>query len=179
MLAASLDRSLASLTQAIADIDEEIRKHIDQHPDLQQQVKTLMSIPGVGQRNVLPLLVLLHRWAQLTHDGGTRQGLTAFVGLDPQPFQSGTSVHGRSRISRQGDPRLRSLLYMGALGGIRGHNPLREFYQRLVAAGKPKKVALVAAARKILVWAWAVFRYQVPFMAAKATKLPASSLLPA
>ena len=58
---------------------------------------------------------------------------------------------------------MRSLLYMSALGGARGHNVLREFYQRLVAAGKPKKLALIAAARKILVWAWAVFRDHADF----------------
>ena len=58
---------------------------------------------------------------------------------------------------------MRSLLYMSALGGARGHNVLREFYQRLVAAGKPKKLALIAAARKILVWAWAVFRDHANF----------------
>ncbi len=168
LVAESLERSIARLANEITDIDAEIRKHLDQHPDLKQQAKDLDSVPGVGERTVLPLLVVLHRWALLTGYQGTRQGLAAYIGLDPEPHESGTSVHGRAWISRQGDRQLRSVLYMGALGGIRGRNPLRTFYQRLVAAGKPKKVALVAAARKILVWAWAVFRYQVPFMAEKA-----------
>ena len=56
-----------------------------------------------------------------------------------------------------GDSELRRLLYMGALGGVRGNNPLKPFYQRLVDRGKAKKVALVAASRKILVWAWTIF----------------------
>jgi transposase len=168
LVAESLERSITRLQEDIAAIDDEIRKHLDQHPDLKQQAKNLDSVPGVGDRSVLPLLVVLHRWAELTHYQGTRQGLAAYIGLDPQPYESGTSVRGRSWISRQGDPHMRSLLFMSALGGVRGANPLRTFYQRLVAAGKPKKVALVAAARKILVWAWAVFRYQVPFIAEKA-----------
>ena len=52
---------------------------------------------------------------------------------------------------------------MSALGGIKGNNPLRIFYKRLVGRGKPKKVALVASARKILVWSWAVFRTNTLF----------------
>ncbi|HEX9114846.1 MAG TPA: IS110 family transposase [Anaerolineae bacterium] len=172
LVAESLEISIARLQKDIAALDDEIRKHLDRHPDLKQQVKDLDSVPGVGDRSVLPLLVVLHRWAELTHYQGTRQGLAAYLGLDPQPHQSGTSVRGRSWISRQGDPHMRSVLFMSALGGVRGANPLRTFYQRLVAAGKPKKVALVAAARKILVWAWAVFRYQVPFMAEKAAAPP-------
>lgn len=168
LVAESLEGSLARLQADIAAIDDAIRKHLDQHPDLKQQAKELDSVPGVGERSVLPLLVTLHRWAELTQYHGTRQGLAAYIGLDPQPHESGTSVRGRSRISHQGDSHMRAVLYMGALGGIRGKNPLRQFYQRLVAAGKPKMVALIAAARKMLVWAWAVFRYHVPFMADKA-----------
>ena len=57
----------------------------------------------------------------------------------------------------EGNRDLRRLLYMGALGGVRGNNPLRPFYHQLVARGKAKKLALVAAARKILVWAWTLF----------------------
>ncbi|GIK73252.1 MAG: hypothetical protein BroJett021_22400 [Chloroflexota bacterium] len=59
----------------------------------------------------------------------------------------------------------RALLYMAALGGVSGHNALRSFYRALVERGKPKKVALVASARKILVWAWAVFYSRTPFTA--------------
>ena len=52
---------------------------------------------------------------------------------------------------------------MGALGGVRGHNALRQFYQHLVSRGKAKRLALVAAARKILIWAWAVLDSGVDF----------------
>ena len=85
------------------------------------------------------------------------KSLTAYVGLDPVDFQSGTSVYRRSTISKQGNQRLRKYLFLGALGGVRGHNPLREFHQRLIDRGKPYKVALIACARKILVWSWAIF----------------------
>ena len=52
---------------------------------------------------------------------------------------------------------------MGALGGVRAHSPLRNFYQALVNRGKAKKLALVASARKILVWAWTCFSRNLDF----------------
>ena len=68
-----------------------------------------------------------------------------------------------------GDSVMREKLYMGVLGGIRAQSPLRDFYQRLVGRGKAKRLALVAAARKILVWAWAVFRNETVFDASLAS----------
>ena len=94
----------------------------------------------------------------------------ADVGLDPTPHQSGTSVHRPARISKAGDPVARRLLSLGALGGVRGHSVLGEFSRRLRGRGKPARLARIAAARKILVWAWAVVRTHVPFDPAKATR---------
>ena len=116
---------------------------------------------------MVPLLVLLWRWERLTEGQGSGKGLTAFVGLDPQPYTSGTSVHKVASISRMGDGGMRRRLFMGTLGGVRGKNPLRAFYERLVGRGKKKKVALVAAARKLLVWAWKVFQTRTVFDPAK------------
>ena len=94
---------------------------------------------------------------------GRAKGLVAYLGRDPQPFESGTSVRRRARISHMGAAHLRRRLFMSALGGTRGNNALRSFYLRLVGRGKPKMVALIAAARKIVVWAWAIFRTSTPF----------------
>jgi len=162
-VAQSLDASIATITAALSQIEQAINNQLDQHPDLKQQTKWLRQVPGIGKKNVLFVLVLLHRWGTLTQMTGSSKGLTAYVGLDPVAFTSGTSVYKRSGISRKGNKTVRHFLYLGALGGVRGHNALCVFYQRLLARGKAKKLALVAAARKILVWAWAVFRNQTPF----------------
>jgi len=66
----------------------------------------------------------LHGWGILTNGKGDARGLVAYLGLDPAPYQSGTSVHKKARISRQGNRSLGSRLYMGALGGVGGNNPL-------------------------------------------------------
>ena len=155
---ASVERVIAELERALASIKAAIQAQLVAYPDLQRQARQLRTVPGVGERNVLWLLVLLHRWHTLTSGAGRTKSLVAYVGLDPRPFESGTSVRRRATISRMGATHLRRRLFLGAFGGVRGKTALRQFYERLVGRGKPKFVALIAAARKLLVWAWAVFR---------------------
>lgn len=159
----SLDNSISRLEADLVTIDQAIAEHLDRHPDLKGQARQLRSVPGIGLRTVLPILVLLHHWQALTAGRGSTKGITAYVGLDPRPFQSGKSIRRRAAISRMGNGAIRRLLYLAALGGIRGRNGLREFYQRLVGRGKPKMVALIAAARKVIVWAWVVFQSERNF----------------
>lgn len=159
---------IEALERALEQVEAAVQEHLQQQPELRAQAEQLRAVPGVGAQSVLPLLVLLHRWHALTGGAGTAKKLTAYAGLDPLTHQSGTSVRGRETISRMGDRQLRARLSMCALGGVRGKNALREDYQGLVGRGKAKKLAWVAASRKILIWAWAVFRDQVSFQAEKA-----------
>jgi transposase len=157
----SLEQIIDALTQAIADIQQAIEELCQQHESLHQNRHRLLALPGIGPKVVLPLLVKLLQWQNRTAGEGDASGLVAFIGLDPQPYDSGRTVHKHPGISKMGDSEVRRLLYMGALGSLRGDNPLKAFYQRLVARGKAKKVALVAAARKLLVWAWTIFSQQL------------------
>ena len=170
---ASVGRVVRALEEELAELERQIEAHLRAHPHLDHLRARLLTVPGIGARNAVPLLVLLFRWHVLTDGHGSAKGLTAYAGLDPQPYQSGTSVRRPATISRQGERLARSRLYMGALGALRGHNPVRDFYDRLVGRGKAKKVALVAAARKILVWAWAVFHSDTPFDPARLAPLAA------
>ena len=159
----SLERTIAALEIEVAAIEQAIDDLVKRDPDLRRQAKHLRTVPGIGGKNVLPILVLFYRWQARTCSKGTSKGLVAFAGLDPQPYESGRSVHKRATISKMGDRAVRHYLYMGALGGVRGQNALRSFYNRLVSRGKAKRLALVAAAHKILIWAWAVFCQDVDF----------------
>ena len=160
-VAESLRQVISALTDALSDIQSAIDALCQSHEPFQQNHQRLLALPGVGTKTVLPLLIKLFQWQTLTSGQGDSQGLTAYIGLDPQPYESGRSVRKHPGISKMGDNELRRLLYMGALGGVRGNNPLKSFYQRLVGRGKAKKVALVAAARKILVWAWTIFSREI------------------
>jgi len=157
---ASLRQVIEALQKALAEIEQAIATLTKQHEPFQFQLPHLLALPGVGPKVVLPLLVKLFQWHNLTSGKGDAAGLVAYIGLDPQPYESGRSVRKHAGISKMGDNEMRRLLYMGAVGGVRGNNPLKSFYQRLVGRGKAKKVALVAAARKILVWAWTIFSRQ-------------------
>lgn len=160
-VADSLQQVITALQEALKEIQTAIDELCQTHEPFQVNQKRLLAIPGVGPKIVLPLLVKLFQWQTLTSGQGDSQGLTAFLGLDPQPHESGRSVRKHPGISKMGDSELRRLLYMGALGGVRGQNPLKPFYQGLVGRGKAKKLALVAAARKILVWSWTLFSRQI------------------
>lgn len=159
----SIQRRIAHLDEELALFHDAIDDLFKQHKSLRTQRKRLLSVPGIGPKNVLYLLVLFNRFYTLTHGEGSAKSITAFVGIDPVTHRSGSSIRKRSSISKMGSSLLRAQLFMGAFGGVRGNNPLRHFYQRLVGRGKPKRLALVASARKLLVWGWHVFKHETLF----------------
>lgn len=130
-----------------------------QDAHLSAQLDLLCSIIGVGTTTATHVLGYGHRW--LT-ERSARQ-LTAHAGLAPAHKQSGTSVHGKSHLAKQGNRQLRTALYMPILVAVR-HNPvMKAKYESLVKAGKPKKVALVACMRKMLIIMRAILITQQPF----------------
>jgi transposase len=112
---------IAFLEQQIQKLQEVIKEHLKAHPHLKKQRKLLLTVSGVGDKNVLYILVMMHRWGVLTDGEGDNKGLVAYLGLDPKHHESGTSVRKRSDISRQGNKDMRSRLYMSALGGIKAN----------------------------------------------------------
>jgi len=170
------DATHQSILDAIAfygaqllEIQAAIKSYLKQHQDLAKQRTLLSAVPGMGEQGVLKILVFLYRWDARTASLGNANGLVAFAGLDPALHSSSTSVYRRPTISKMGDSEIRRTLYMSAFGGMKAKSsPLVDFCQRLLERDKPNKVALVAGARKILVWAFAVFRSGLPFDNAKA-----------
>lgn len=155
---ASLAAVLATLDEQIAAIERAIHDHIDGHPALKADRDLLASIPGLG---TLTIPILLAEMSLRGFTGAPQAG--AFAGLTPRRHESGTSVRGRTRISKIGAPRLRRALYFPAIVAA-CHNPiLREFYQRLLANGKTKMAALTAVMRKLIHLAYGVIRSGKPF----------------
>lgn len=114
----------------------------------------LLSIKGIGLLTTVCLLVTTLNFTATS----SPDAATGYAGLVPRPEESGTSVRRRARIGHGGNRQLRTALYLATLSAAR-HNPvIRATYQRLLAAGKPEKVARCAAARKLLRTAWAVAR---------------------
>lgn len=155
----TLDAHIAFLDQQLTDLQRQIHDHIDRHPHLRRQRDLLTSIPGIGDSTAFKLLAEIR---DITVFDSASQ-LAAFAGLTPRQRTSGTSVRGKTRLSKRGSARLRSALYFPALVAQR-HNPiLRIFAQRLLAAGKPKMAVVVAVMRKLLHLVYGILTSGLPF----------------
>ena len=145
------------LEKELSRTDRDLDEAIENNPTFRENEALLRSVPGVGPVLCRTLLAELPELGSLA-----RRELSALVGVAPLNRDWGT-FRGRRAIWG-GRGRVREALYMAALVGSR-HNPiLKEFYERLVAVGKPKKkVALVACMRKLLVILNAVLRDRTPW----------------
>lgn len=140
---------IRTLDKQIDLIDREVQRHIDDHFDGQR--KMLDSVKGVGPVTTLTLLAALPELGKLD-----RRSIAKLVGVAPFAQDSGPR-RGQRRIGG-GRAEVRNVLYMATVSA-RTHNPIiRSFYQRLIAAGKLPKVALVACMRKLLTIINAMFR---------------------
>ncbi len=152
-----------SLKRRIAALENEAQTLLDglEHDTRQADAEALallQSVPGIGLKSACLLLAELgdvRRFASAAK-------LVAFAGLTPQQTVSGTSVK-RTRLSKLGSSRLRRLLYMPSLVAVRHNPPLKRFYERLLARGKAKKTALVAAMAKLLRIVFGVLTHRQPF----------------
>jgi transposase len=143
-IAASLARTLAFLDSEIKDIETAIFRLIAATPELAQRNAVLINLPGIGKIVAAGLLALLPEMGRLS-----RRQAASLAGVAPHPDQTGTTRNrGRTKGGRR---MLRPVLFIAALTAVRGDNPFAEFYHRLLAARKPKRLALVAVMRKLLV----------------------------
>jgi transposase len=137
----SIEALLAEIARQLDDVETEMARHVEQHHA--QMAKLLQSVAGVGRVATATLIAELPELGRLN-----RRQICALVGVAPYANDSGAS-RGRRRIIG-GRFELRRALYMATLTATR-HNPaIRAFYERLVAAGKLKKVALIACMRKLV-----------------------------
>lgn len=157
-VAQSVARMITHLEAELADLDRQIREHLDRHPPLRAQRDLLLTIPGLGATTVARLLA---ECRSLTAFASAR-ALAAFAGLVPRERQSGTT-RPRATLSKLGAAALRHALYFPALTAMR-HNPLlHAFAQRLRAAGKRPMVIVAAVMRKLLHQVYGVLKHQQPF----------------
>jgi transposase len=139
----SVDRLLAALQKELTDIETDLNDTIRGTPAWRETEELLTSVPGVGDKLARTLIADLPELGQLS-----RRQVAALVGVAPINRDSGT-MRGR-RITWAGRAKVRATLYMAALVASRYNKTLRSFYQRLLQAGKPKKLALTAVMRKLL-----------------------------
>ena len=139
----SLKTHIAFLERELRITDTDLSEMIRRSPAWRERDDLLQSVPGIGRVVSLTLLADLPELGRLS-----RREIAKLVGVAPLSRDSGT-FRGR-RFVQGGRASVRAMLYMGALVATKRNVVIRVFYQRLVAAGKPKKLALVACMRKLL-----------------------------
>lgn len=117
-----------------------------------QMLQDLESIPGMGKKTAMALIVLSGGFERFDD----YRKLSSYIGICPRLFESGTSVKGKSRICKMGMSRIRAMLYVCSWSAKRCNKACKELYERLVAKGKAKKLALIAVANKLLKQAFAI-----------------------
>ena len=142
---------IKTLSKAIEAIDDKIKTLFAAHEELHEAELQLRSTPGIGP---VASAVFISFLPELGHC--SPQQIAALAGLAPFNADSG-SIRGKRRI-RGGRSRVRNALYMAAISAIRSKSKFGHHYRKLIALGKPAKVALIAVARKILITANAIVR---------------------
>lgn len=142
-----IQSTIEHLTELLTRLEQDLKAHYRSHPEHDSRRKRLKTIDGIGENAAAVLCSVITD--RFTH----AKQLVAYLGLDPKEHQSGTSVRGRTRISKIGKSDIRAALYMPALVAYRmGAFP--DFTVRLEAKGKPPKVIIVAIMRKLAVIAF-------------------------
>lgn len=158
---------LALLKKHIKELDKVIKEVIKADPQLYEQHKLLLSVDGVG--NVLSAHLLA------TTEGFTRYNtpkeLACHTGVVPFQYTSGTSIKGKTRVSKQARKSLKTIVHMAALSVIRLKGELRDYYLRKVAQGKNKMSVLNAVRNKIIHRVCAVIARGTPYVATKTMKI--------
>jgi transposase len=140
----SLRRQIRNLDNEVSALELKLENVVKGHQaDLMTR---LCSIPGIGKRTAIYLIVLTQGFEKFEN---SRQ-LISYFGLNPTIHESGSSIRGRSRISKTGNNHIRNLLFMCSFTACEHNKSCKDIYQRIVAKGKSKKLALIAVANKLL-----------------------------
>ncbi|WP_411831075.1 IS110 family transposase [Mariniflexile sp. AS56] len=146
----SIKRSLKQVQKEIKTLEDKLMILVKEvHQDVLTRLK---SIPGIGNKTALMLVVLTDGFERFT----SGSELCSYAGLTPVIRKSGSSVNGRSRISKIGNQKLRNLLFMCSFNACKYNKACRDIYERIVAKGKSKKLALIAVCNKLLKQAFAI-----------------------
>src|SRR5690606_35691988 len=143
VVVSSLKRSLKQLDKEIKNLEDKLLVFVKEaHQDL---LTRLESIPGIGRKTAIMLVVLTGGFERFTKT----MELCSYAGLTSVLRQSGSSIRGRPHISKIGSQKLRNLLFMCSFNACKYNRACRDLYQRIVAKGKSKKLALIAVCNKL------------------------------
>ncbi|MCU4157333.1 IS110 family transposase [Carboxylicivirga sp. A043] len=151
-LARSNDKLVRGLKKALKEVESLISKLIKSNLDLDNNYNLAKTVPGIGVQLATYLIIVTHNFTRFSNS----RKLACFGGVAPFPYQSGSSIHGRTKVSHLADKKLKTLLNMGALSVMKCDYQMREYYDRKVAEGKNKMLVLNNLRNKMLSHVFAV-----------------------
>lgn len=154
----TIKKTIEFLNKQIKSMEEELASLAQD--EFKKQMSLLTSIKGIGVTLAAALIVAT---GGFTYFDNAKQ-LTRYLGLSPTYQQSGTSVNVKGNINRNGDPHLRSQLYIAAVSSIRCNTECQACFSRLRSNGKPGKVAIIAVANKLIRQAFAVVKQEKTYV---------------
>lgn len=143
----------------LKEILTEVTASIRHDTELNQHVKVISTVPGIGLLTAAVILAETNGFELIT----SKKQLTSYAGLDVKEKESGTSVKGKPRISKRGNKHLRKAMHMPALAAIRHEERYKEIFIRITARSGIKMKATVAVQRKLLEMAYTVYKTQTPY----------------
>ena len=146
----SLNRTKKHLEKELNQLEKKVLELVKK--EHQHQITLLKSIPGLGIKTILFLIVVTDGFTKFEN----ASQLCSYAGITPTERSSGSSVRGKSRISKVGNKRLRNLLFMCSFTACKHNKACKEQYERIVNKGKSKKLALLAVSNKLLRQAFAI-----------------------
>ena len=139
----------------------EITASTNNDKEINQSVKLLTSIPGIGLLTAAVIMAETNGFELIR----SKKQLTSYAGLDVKEKESGTSVKGKPRISKRGNRHLRKAMYMPALSAIRHSERYKAVFVRIVSKNGVKMKGVVAIQRKLLEMAYTVYKTRTPYLA--------------
>lgn len=146
--------SLASLKANLLQLDRSIREIWQSDPMLKSKMELMMSVPAIGPQTALQILIKTNEFLDINDP----RKFACFCGVAPFPYQSGSSVIRKSRISKMGDRKMKSLLHICAMGSLKSPTEFREYFERKTAEGKHGMLIINAIRFKIILRVFACIR---------------------
>ena len=159
-LIALMEKDLKRAKMLEDKLFHDIKEYVSKNQNLREAYQRLLTISGVGEKTAIALLTLFK-----TYQGTNRAQITDLAGLDPVRRESGTSVKGKVKISKNGKGIYRKIFYLPTICATVHNQKIRVFYQRLLAHHKTKKLAIIASMRKLLLIAHAMYRDKTEYVA--------------
>jgi len=149
----SFKQLIRNAEREIAKFEAELLQIVKEH--YSDTYKRLLSIKGVGVKTAVVIIGFFGKF----EDFENSKQVASFIGINPSPKESGSSVKGRGRISKKGNSYLRKQLFMTSLSAMQHNKSCKEFYERLTSKGKEHKVCRIAVVNKLIKQIFAILKY--------------------